>query len=140
MSPELQQLRDEIEAVVLDLLCPTSCGYRISSGGMTVDATNRMTSFYKQGGPCSVHVSMARAIAQRILPIVEHPGTDLEAATEICGLSGNYGAHMEPLACAYPKDHDGPHAWTSLPTFVNGFPCELPQLRALVAERTSPDA
>lgn len=42
------------------------------------------------------------------------------AASKICGLSGNYGVHMEPLACAYPPNHQGSHAWESLPTFVNG--------------------
>lgn len=43
----------------------------------------------------------------------------------ICGASGNYGAHMEPLACAYPAGHDGPHAWESLPTFVDGKPVSV---------------
>jgi len=38
----------------------------------------------------------------------------------ICGMSGNYGTHQEPLACAYPEGHLGPHAWESLPTFVAG--------------------
>lgn len=45
---------------------------------------------------------------------------DDEALRQICGISGNYGAHLEPLACAYRKGHEGPHAWASLPTFVNG--------------------
>lgn len=40
----------------------------------------------------------------------------------MCGLSGDYGALMEPLACGYPKGHSGDHAWASLPTFVDGKP------------------
>lgn len=43
-------------------------------------------------------------------------------AAEICGQGGNYGAFMEPIACGYPKHHEGPHAWATLPTFVNGVP------------------
>jgi hypothetical protein len=45
-------------------------------------------------------------------------------ASRICGLSGNYGPFMEPLACGHPKGHDGDHAWVSLPTFVNGKPVQ----------------
>ena len=61
-------------------------------------------------------------------PLVEKPGIDpgdALAALSICGLSGNYGAKGEPLACAYPRGHDGDHAWASLPTFVDGSPDSL---------------
>lgn len=54
-------------------------------------------------------------------PLVEKPGIDpgdALAALSICGLSGNYGAKGEPLACAYPRGHGGNHAWASLPTFT----------------------
>lgn len=56
-------------------------------------------------------------------PLAEKPGIDpgdALAALSICGLSGNYGAKGEPLACAYRRGHDGDHAWASLPTFVDG--------------------
>jgi hypothetical protein len=39
-------------------------------------------------------------------------------ASAICGMGGNYGPNLAPLACALPKDHDGEHSTASLPTFV----------------------
>lgn len=35
----------------------------------------------------------------------------------ICGVVSECGPNLEPLACGYPKGHDGAHAWATLPTF-----------------------
>lgn len=43
----------------------------------------------------------------------------------ICGTISHSGPHGEPLACAYPPNHDGDHSWATLPTFVDGKPLPL---------------
>jgi hypothetical protein len=35
----------------------------------------------------------------------------------ICGTVCECGPNREPLACGFPKGHDGAHAWATLPTF-----------------------
>jgi hypothetical protein len=35
----------------------------------------------------------------------------------ICGVVSLSGPNQEPLACGYKAGHDGPHAWSTLPTF-----------------------
>jgi hypothetical protein len=44
----------------------------------------------------------------------------------ICGVSCNCGPFGEPLVCGHPTGHGGPHAWSSLPTFVDGRPMFAP--------------
>ncbi len=34
----------------------------------------------------------------------------------LCGIVVGSSWH-EPIACAYPPDHDGPHSWASIPAF-----------------------
>jgi hypothetical protein len=41
---------------------------------------------------------------------------------EVCLAGCAAGRNMEMLLCGFKKGHDGPHAWASLPTFVNGEP------------------
>lgn len=36
----------------------------------------------------------------------------------MCGTVCACGPNLEPLACGYPDEHDGPHSWATLPTFV----------------------
>jgi hypothetical protein len=69
-SDEDKALRNELIDVVLPALCPLTCGYRISSGGMWVDKDGKMHSEFKQGGPCSVHMSSAKFLVAAILPVV----------------------------------------------------------------------
>lgn len=40
----------------------------------------------------------------------------------MCGIVSMSGPNGEPLACAYPPNHDGDHSWATLPTFVDGEP------------------
>ncbi len=35
----------------------------------------------------------------------------------MCGIVSMSGPNREPLACAYPPEHDGDHSWATLPTF-----------------------
>jgi len=37
---------------------------------------------------------------------------------ELCGVISHSGPNREPLACAYAPGHDGPHSWSTLPTFA----------------------
>lgn len=39
---------------------------------------------------------------------------------QICGCVCTCGPNLEPLACAYLDEHDGPHSWATLPTFDRG--------------------
>lgn len=43
---------------------------------------------------------------------------DEKADDAICGMVSNSGPNREPLACGYVHDHDGPHSWSTLPTFT----------------------
>jgi hypothetical protein len=36
----------------------------------------------------------------------------------MCGIVANRGPNGESLACAYLIDHDGPHSWSTLPTWT----------------------
>jgi hypothetical protein len=38
----------------------------------------------------------------------------------ICAILSNSGPNGEPLACGYAPGHDGPHSWSTLPTFPSG--------------------
>jgi hypothetical protein len=40
------------------------------------------------------------------------------AAPAICGVVSQSGPNREPLACGFPKGHEGEHAWATLPTFT----------------------
>ena len=45
-----------------------------------------------------------------------------QSNSRICGVVCPCGAFGEPLACGLMKGHGGPHAWASLPTFIDGRP------------------
>lgn len=49
--------------------------------------------------------------------------------TKICAVICECGPFGEPLACGLPDGHGGPHAWASLPTFVDARPVFRPQDR-----------
>lgn len=39
-------------------------------------------------------------------------------APSICGIVSMSGPNGEPLACGYTQGHDGPHSWSTLPTWA----------------------
>ena len=43
----------------------------------------------------------------------------------ICGVVCECGPNLEPLACGWARGHDGPHSWSTLPTFPT-FPAVTP--------------
>lgn len=57
----------------------------------------------------------------------EQLSTITGARRAICGIMSNSGPNGEPLACAYTPGHDGPHSWSTLPTFPLIYQ-ELPKL------------
>lgn len=48
----------------------------------------------------------------------------------ICGVVSMSGPSGEPLACGYWPGHDGPHAWSTLPTYIQqgGGGCKVTEL------------
>ncbi len=48
------------------------------------------------------------------------PVAGLGARPHACGIVSPSGPFGEPLGCAYPTGHDGPHSWSTLPTFPAG--------------------
>jgi hypothetical protein len=72
-----EALRDEIAQAILDRLCPTNCGYRISSGSMWTEADGSIHSRHQQGGPCGIHVGLANAAAAAVLPVLQRRETAL---------------------------------------------------------------
>lgn len=42
----------------------------------------------------------------------------LDDASQICGATSMSGPNGEPLACGYRALHQGPHAWSTLPTWT----------------------
>jgi hypothetical protein len=56
----------------------------------------------------------------------------------ICGMISNSGRCHEPLACAFPPNHAGSHAWATLPTFGDGdIATQLGEVEQMVREHQS---
>lgn len=65
----------------------------------------------------------AAALAE-LLRAIKAKGYTTTEPRAICGVVSQSGPNGEPLACGYVLGHDGPHAWSTLPTFPVAEPVE----------------
>ena len=92
-------LRERLRDVSLERLCPTTCGYRISRGGMWAEKDGTVRSLHEQGGPCGTHVGLSSALADAVLPIVEE-----ETARQLAALRDK----VKALADEWDRDGTNP--------------------------------
>ena len=77
-----ETIREKLESTVLDRLCPTTCGYRISMGTFCVSPAGSYSA-HVPGRPCNIHMSLARVVADAVLPIVEEETKTLRRDLDI---------------------------------------------------------
>lgn len=60
--------------------------------------------------------TIAKQWRERVVADLKEQGYRIEMTT--CGVVSESGPNGEPLGCGYPFNHEGPHAWASLPTWT----------------------